>query len=80
MNNGYWFKIFLGLWIILFDIRAGKQSSGKGCKAISQQGSGFHLLWGSSNLFMNESNDRKLVYHPSNSEVNWFGMIVNLII
>ena len=29
---------------------------------------------------MNESNQLEFVYHPSNSKVNWYRMIVNLII
>ena len=29
---------------------------------------------------MNESNEIEFVYHPSNSKVNWYRMIVNLII
>ena len=33
-----------------------------------------------SNLFTNESNDKKFVYRPSNSEANWCRVIVNLII
>ena len=37
-------------------------------------------IMGFANLFTNESYDRKFVYHPSNSEANWFGMILNLII
>ena len=40
---------------------------------------GFSIT-GFSNLFTNESTDRKFVYHPSNSEANWFRMIVILII
>ena len=32
---------------------------------------------GLSNLFTNESNNLKFVYHPSNSEGSWFGMIMN---
>ena len=29
---------------------------------------------------MSKSNEIEFVYHPSNSEVNWYRMIVNLII
>ena len=36
------------------------------------------LITGFSNLFANESDDRRFVYRPSDSKTNWLRMIVNL--